>query len=261
MSFGKSKLLKSIVLAWGSALASSHFYIAGNEKAVAEVKKPKIDETWYEALKDEFEADYFKELKSFLQSEKSAGKTIYPPGPEIFNAFNFTPLDKVRVVILGQDPYHGPQQAHGLCFSVRKGIKPPPSLINIFKELNADLGLAIPGHGDLSQWAKSGVLLLNAILTVRMREAASHQNRGWEAFTDSAIRAVSDHSENCVFMLWGRFAQGKKPLIDESKHLILTAAHPSPFSAHNGFFGCKHFSSANAYLNTHGKASVDWSIS
>lgn len=238
------------------------FRVANKSKTqtMGEKVKPKIDETWLEVLKPAFESASFSELKTFLKEEKAKGKTIFPPGSEIFNAFNLTPLPDVKCVIIGQDPYHGPQQAHGLCFSVRKGIQPPPSLVNIYKEINSDLGCAIPNHGELTEWASQGVLMLNAVLTVEARKPASHQKRGWEDFTDAAIKAVSAQKENVVFMLWGRFAQGKKALIDQSKHFVLESAHPSPFSAHSGFFGNKHFSRCNHYLREHGLQEIDWQI-
>jgi len=185
---------------------------------------------------------------------------IYPPGNQIFTAFNQTPVDNVKAVIIGQDPYHGKDQAHGLSFSVPFGIKPPPSLANIFKELNTDLGIAIPNHGNLESWSEEGVLLLNATLTVRAGQAGSHQGKGWEEFTNAVISKLSNKRENLVFLLWGRFAQAKAALIDEKKHCILTAAHPSPFSAYNGFFGCGHFSKTNNYLNEHGKNPINWDI-
>ncbi len=227
---------------------------------MAEKLKPQIDESWYQALKPEFERQYFSELRSFLVEEKKKGKTIYPPGPEIFNAFNLTPINKVKCVILGQDPYHGPNQAHGLCFSVRKGIKPPPSLINIYKEIESSLGITPPNHGELTNWANQGVLLLNAVLTVEAHKAASHQKRGWENFTDAAIRAVSQQKEKVVFMLWGRFAQSKKPLIDTNKHLILETTHPSPFSAHSGFLGSGHFKNCNDYLVQNQIEPINWNL-
>lgn len=227
---------------------------------MAEKVNPQIEETWLKALSQEFDAPYFAALKSFLRDEKRKGKTIYPPGSEIFNAFNLCPLPAVKCVILGQDPYHGPGQAHGLCFSVRKGVKPPPSLVNIYKEIHDDLEMPIPSHGELTQWAKQGVLLLNAVLTVEARQAASHQKRGWETFTDAAIQAVSSKNEHVVFMLWGRFAQSKKSLIDSAKHLVLETTHPSPFSAHSGFLGSRHFSKCNAYLKENGRDEIDWGI-
>jgi uracil-DNA glycosylase len=221
---------------------------------------PKIDPSWKEALTEEFNADYFKHLVSFLKEEKQAGHTIYPPGPDIFAAFNLTPFDKVKVVLLGQDPYHGPNQAMGLSFSVRDGVRFPPSLENIFKELQTDLGIAPPKSGDLTKWAKQGVFLLNAILTVMANQAASHQKKGWEEFTDAVIKTLSDKKEGLIFMLWGKFAQGKEQLIDTSKHYILKAAHPSPFSAYSGFFGCGHFSKANEILKKLGKEEIDWNL-
>lgn len=221
----------------------------------------KINASWKEVLKQEFEKSYFIELAGFLKVEKAMGKVIYPPGSLIFNAFELTPFDKVKVVILGQDPYHGKGQAHGLSFSVMKGVKPPPSLQNIFREIASDLGIQFSGtYGDLSHWARQGVLLLNASLTVREGEPMSHSKIGWEQFTDAVIKTVSAKKENVVFMLWGRFAQEKQALIDATKHLILKAAHPSPFSAYNGFMGCKHFSKANDYLVKNGKEPIDWSL-
>jgi len=220
---------------------------------------PQIDNSWKDMLEDEFNASYFQQLKLFLQSEKQ-NYTIYPPGNLIFNAFNTTPFDKVKVVIIGQDPYHGPGQAHGLCFSVPKGIKPPPSLVNIFKEIKSDLGLPVPNHGNLQRWAEQGVLLLNATLTVRASTAGSHQRKGWEQFTDAAIQKLSEKRNKLVFMLWGNYAQQKQKLIDTQKHLVLTSAHPSPLSAHNGFFNCKHFSTANQYLEKHGQQPIDWRV-
>jgi uracil-DNA glycosylase len=220
----------------------------------------KIENSWKQALKDEFSKPYFQQIPLHLKTEKSQGKTIYPPGSLIFNAFNTTPLDKVKVVILGQDPYHGPRQAHGLCFSVQNGVPPPPSLINIFKELQEDIGIKIPDHGNLTHWAEQGVFLLNASLTVRASEPMSHSKIGWAAFTDTVIKKISDIKKNVVFLLWGKFAQEKSALIDQSKHLILRAAHPSPLSAHAGFFGCKHFSKANAWLISKGIDPVDWQL-
>lgn len=210
--------------------------------------KVNIEPGWYDVLKEEFEKPYFEKLVSFLKREKQLGKVIYPEGKNIFRAFDLTPFDKVRVLLLGQDPYHGPGQAHGLCFSVQKGIKPPPSLVNIYKELQDDVGLEIPVHGDLSHWAEQGVLMLNASLTVEAGKPMSHANIGWEIFTDAVIKKVSDEKEKVIFVLWGRFAQQKEMLIDTQKHIVLKAAHPSPFSANNGFFGCKHFSRINELL-------------
>ena len=220
----------------------------------------KIESSWKEVLKDEFQKAYFEQIVMFLKHEKALGKTIYPSGNLIFNAFDKTPFDNVKVVILGQDPYHGPGQAHGLCFSVQKGIKPPPSLVNIYKEMQKDIGSAIPETGDLTPWAESGVLLLNAMLTVRDGEPASHSKIGWESFTDAVIRKVSDLKDGVVFMLWGKVAQDKQVLIDGTKHYILKAAHPSPFSADKGFFGCRHFSKANEILTRQGKEPVNWQL-
>ena len=220
---------------------------------------PVIEDSWKEILSSEFSKDYFANLKRFLLEEKKH-HTVYPSGANIFNAFNLTPFQKVRVVILGQDPYHGPGQAHGLCFSVPQGIPQPPSLVNIFKEINSDLGLAIPNHGTLEKWAKQGVLLLNATLTVRAHQAGSHQNKGWEQFTDSAIRALSDRRDHLVFLLWGAYAQAKVSLIDTHRHMVLKAPHPSPLSVYRGFFGCKHFSHTNKYLRDNGLHEIDWSV-
>jgi uracil-DNA glycosylase len=218
-----------------------------------------IEESWKQLLKSEFESEYFELLKNFLVNEKNK-YTVYPPGKFIFNAFDKTPVNNVKVVILGQDPYHGEGQAHGLCFSVQHGIKPPPSLVNIYKELNADLGVSIPVHGCLEKWAEKGVLLLNATLTVRANTPRSHFNKGWEKFTDAAISQISKTKSNLVFFLWGNDAKLKEPLIDSSKHLILKAAHPSPFSAYNGFFGCKHFSKANNFLISKGIEPINWEL-
>jgi uracil-DNA glycosylase len=221
----------------------------------------KLTSDWKDLLLDTFSQPYMLELKAFLKNEKSAGRIIYPGSDEIFNAFNTTPLSEVKIVLLGQDPYHGPGQAHGLSFSVKDGVRQPPSLQNIFKELESDLGVTPPTGGNLTAWARQGVLLLNAVLTVRANEPASHQGKGWEQFTDTVIRRLSESKENLVFLLWGRFAQSKSDLIDEQKHLVLRAAHPSPFSAHSGFFGCKHFSKANAYLTKQGINIIEWRIS
>lgn len=220
-------------------------------------KKVNIEDSWYDQLKNEFDKDYFLKLKDFLVEERKT-HTVYPPGSQIFSAFNFTPFDKVKVVILGQDPYHGPGQAHGLCFSVPYGVKPPPSLVNIYKELKTDVGFSIPSHGNLEAWAKQGVLLLNATLTVRANTAGSHQNKGWEIFTDKVISTISQNRENVVFVLWGRYAQAKEVLVDKSKHYILKAAHPSPLSAFNGFFGCKHFSKINDFLTQKAIEPINW---
>jgi uracil-DNA glycosylase len=220
----------------------------------------KIEPGWKELLKDEFSKPYFQQIVLHLKTEKSQGKTIYPPGPLIFNAFDTTPIAKVKVVILGQDPYHGPNQAHGLCFSVQNGVPPPPSLVNMYKELHEDIGMHIPNHGNLTAWAKQGVFLLNASLTVRAGEPMSHAKIGWADFTNTVIQRISQAKQHVVFMLWGKFAQDKRTLIDESKHLILRAAHPSPLSAHNGFFGCKHFSKANQYLVSKGIEPINWQL-
>jgi uracil-DNA glycosylase len=220
----------------------------------------KIEASWKSALKAEFAKPYFEQAAIHVKTEKSQGKTIYPPGSMIFNAFNHTPFDKVKVVILGQDPYHGPNQAHGLCFSVQPGIAPPPSLLNIFKELLDDIGIPVPSHGNLTHWAEQGVFLLNASLTVRAGEPMSHAKIGWAPFTDAVIKTISDKKEHVVFLLWGKFAQEKSVLINQARHLILRAAHPSPLSAYAGFLGCKHFSKTNEYLVKHGIDPVDWSL-
>jgi len=221
--------------------------------------EPQIEEGWKKALENEFHSLYFSQLKTFLISEKQHNK-VYPPGSQIFSAFNFTPFDKVKVVLLGQDPYHGPGQAHGLCFSVPDGVPKPPSLINIFKEINSDLGIPIPQSGNLEKWAKQGVFLLNAILTVRANQAASHQGKGWETFTNAAIKALSDQKKGIIFLLWGNYAQEKQKIIDTSKHYVLKTVHPSPLSVQRGFFGCKHFSKTNQLLREMGKEEIDWSI-
>lgn len=220
----------------------------------------KIEPRWKELLKDEFSKPYFQQIVLHLKTERAQGKMIYPPGPFIFNAFDTTPIDNVKVVILGQDPYHGPGQAHGLCFSVQNGVPPPPSLVNIFKELHDDIGITIPNHGNLTHWAQQGVFLLNASLTVRAGEPMSHAKIGWATFTDTVIKKISEQKQHVVFLLWGKFAQDKKILIDETKHLVLKAAHPSPLSAHNGFMGCKHFSKTNAWLMSKGIDPVDWQL-
>lgn len=220
----------------------------------------KIEASWKEVLADEFKKPYFKQITEHLKTEKAQGKIIYPPGPLIFNAFEHTPVKNVKVVILGQDPYHGPKQAMGLSFSVPKGVPPPPSLINIFKELQEDVGVPIPGNGDLTKWADQGVMLLNASLTVRAGEPMSHSKIGWHIFTDCVIRKISELKEHVVFLLWGKFAQEKKDLIDTKKHHILKAAHPSPLSASHGFFGCRHFSKTNSYLMKQGLDPVDWAL-
>ncbi|HWB63846.1 MAG TPA: uracil-DNA glycosylase [Chitinophagales bacterium] len=218
-----------------------------------------IDESWKKALEAEFSKPYFPLIKQFIVEQKAKGKKVYPPGPLIFNAFNLTPLDKLKVVIIGQDPYHGAGQAHGLCFSVPPGIKPPPSLVNIFKEIKEDLGIAPPNHGNLEKWAQQGVLLLNASLTVNEGEPNSHAQCGWHIFTDAVIKKISDEKHGVVFLLWGKFAQEKEALIDTSKHFVLKAAHPSPYSA-DRFFGCRHFSKTNELLQKQGKEPIDWNL-
>lgn len=217
----------------------------------------KIEKSWKEVLQTEFDKPYFENLVGFVKQEY-ASHTIFPPAGQIFNAFNTCPFNNVKVVILGQDPYHGPRQAHGLCFSVNDGIQFPPSLQNIFKEINSDLGIPMPKSGNLTRWAEQGVLLLNATLTVRASQAGSHQGRGWEEFTDAVIKIISEKAENVVFILWGSYAIKKKALIDASKHCILTAPHPSPLSSYRGFFGCKHFSQTNTYLASKGKRTIEW---
>ena len=228
-----------------------------SEAAVADVK---LDPSWKAALADEFAKPYMQSLKAFLQDRRAQGAHIFPKGSEYFHALDTTPLDKVRVVILGQDPYHGEGQAHGLSFSVRPGVKIPPSLVNIYKELCDDLGIAPARHGFLEHWAKQGVLLLNAVLTVEMGQAGAHAGKGWEAFTDAVIRAVNDQPHPVVFILWGAYAQKKAAFVDPAKHLVIRSAHPSPLSAHNGFLGSKPFSKANAFLEAKGYAPIDWAI-
>jgi len=222
----------------------------------------KIEASWKEVLKEAFSKPYFEQIVYFLKTERMAGKTIYPPGTLIFNAFEQTPFDKVKAVIIGQDPYHGPGQAHGLCFSVQDGVPPPPSLVNIFKEIQADIGISIPpGKGNLTHWAQQGVLLLNAALTVRANEPFSHSKIGWAIFTDAVIQKISTLKTGIVFLLWGKLAQEKQNLIDETRHHVLKAAHPSPFSADKGFFGCRHFSKTNSLLLQEGRDPIDWMIS
>jgi len=221
--------------------------------------EPKIEHEWLEVLRPEFNKPYFNELKTFLLKEKKQ-YLVYPPGNRIFAAFDHTPFSKVKVVILGQDPYHGDGQAHGLCFSVPDGVALPPSLQNIFKELNTDLGVAIPKSGNLEKWTRQGVLLLNATLTVRANQAGSHQRRGWENFTDEVIRQLSARQTGLVFVLWGSYAQAKEAMIDTSKHFVLKAVHPSPLSVYRGFFGCRHFSKTNELLVRAGKLPIDWNL-
>ena len=225
-----------------------------------EAKAVQLEASWQAVLKDEFEQQYMQDLRAFLHAEKQAGKRIFPPGRLIFNALDSTPLDKVRVVILGQDPYHNPGQAHGLCFSVLPGVPPPPSLLNIYKELQRDTGFRPPPHGYLQHWAQQGVLLLNAVLTVEQFKAASHQGKGWERFTDRIVSILNEHKEGLVFLLWGSHAQKKGQYISRQKHLVLESAHPSPLSAHRGFLGNGHFSRVNAWLVESGQAAIDWQL-
>ncbi|MBE9538332.1 MAG: uracil-DNA glycosylase [Proteobacteria bacterium] len=219
-----------------------------------------LEESWLRHLAPEFEQAYMQDLRGFLAAEKKAGKQIFPKGDEFFNAFAHTPLDRVKVVILGQDPYHGEGQAHGLCFSVKPGVRPPPSLKNIFKEIHSDLGISIPDHGHLTAWADQGVLLLNSVLSVESGKAASHRGMGWEQFTDRVIEVVNRERQGVVFMLWGSYAQNKGAIIDSARHCVLQAPHPSPLSAHRGFLGCRHFSAANSYLQGRGETPIDWSL-
>jgi len=223
-------------------------------------KAGELHPSWQAVLGSELEQSYMHNLREFLKAEKAAGKVIFPPGPQIFNAFNHTPFQQVRVVIIGQDPYHGPGQAHGLSFSVQPGVKIPPSLVNIFKEIEGDLGLRMSGSGDLTPWADQGVLLLNATLTVEQANAGSHQGKGWEQFTDAAIRALNEQREGLVFVLWGSYAQKKGAVIDPQKHLVLKSVHPSPLSAHRGFFGNRQFSRINDYLISRGEAPIQWQL-
>lgn len=220
----------------------------------------KLEDSWRQALAAEFSSPYMQELRSFLLSEREQGKRIFPKGAEYFRALDLTPVSSVRVVILGQDPYHGAGQAHGLCFSVQPGVRVPPSLVNIYKELQADLGIAPARHGHLESWAQQGVLLLNSVLTVEESRAASHQGRGWERFTDTVIRTVNEQVEHCVFMLWGAYAQKKAAFVDRERHLVLRAPHPSPLSAHQGFLGCRHFSQANDWLEKQGRGRINWQL-
>jgi uracil-DNA glycosylase len=229
---------------------------SGNDK----MRTIQLHESWLCRLKDQFEQEYMQKLRDFLLTRKKHRAIVYPPGAQIFNALNSTPFDKVRVVILGQDPYHGPGQAHGLCFSVQPGVRVPPSLANIYREIQSDLGIAPPHHGYLQSWAEQGVLLLNAVLTVERGQAGSHQGKGWETFTDTIVQLLNDEREGLVFMLWGSYAMKKGAVIDRRKHLVLKAPHPSPLSAHRGFLGCRHFSSANDYLQQNKQLSIDWSV-
>ncbi|PCJ28629.1 MAG: uracil-DNA glycosylase [SAR86 cluster bacterium] len=226
----------------------------------SEQREIKLNESWRQLLQSEFESEYMEQLRDFLQQEKSRGTQIYPAGKDIFNALNATDFDKVKIVILGQDPYHGPDQAHGLCFSVKEGVRVPPSLKNIYKELVADVSFVPPTHGCLTRWAEQGVLLLNAVLTVEAGNAASHQGKGWEQFTDRVVELLNSSREGLVFILWGSSAQKKGAMIDHKKHLILKSVHPSPLSASRGFFGNHHFSKANSYLLSHGCTAIDWQL-
>ena len=224
------------------------------------MKKIQLHESWLKRLEEQFQLPYMHSLREFLLTRRKHQAVIYPPGAQIFSALNTTPFEQVRVVILGQDPYHGPGQAHGLCFSVQPGVRVPPSLANIYREIQADLGLAPPTHGYLQTWAEQGVLLLNAVLTVERGQAGSHQGKGWETFTDAIVELLNDEREGLVFMLWGSYALKKGAVIDRSKHLVLTAPHPSPLSAYRGFLGCRHFSLANEYLQEHQHPPIDWSL-
>lgn len=221
-------------------------------------ERVRLEPGWKQALASEFSSDYMTQLRAFLLAEKQQGKVVYPAGPQIFNAFEHTPFDQVKVVILGQDPYHGPGQAHGLCFSVPEGVPPPPSLMNIFKEISRDFGTPMSRNGNLEHWADQGVLLLNATLTVLQGQAGAHQGKGWERFTDAVIDRLNQHRDGLVFMLWGSYAKKKGALIDRQRHLVLTAPHPSPLSAHRGFIGCGHFSRANNWLQERGQTPIDW---
>ncbi len=227
---------------------------------MADQNTVKLEPSWLNVLGGEFDQPYMQQLREFLVQQKGAGRVIYPPSSQWFSAFNSTPFDQVRVVILGQDPYHGPNQAHGLCFSVMPGVKVPPSLMNIYKELQDDLAVQPPSHGCLTSWAEQGVLLLNATLTVEQANAGAHQGKGWERFTDQAIRALNDQRDGIVFLLWGSYAQKKGAFIDQSRHLVLKSVHPSPLSAYRGFLGCKHFSTANNYLQQRGQLAIDWQL-
>jgi uracil-DNA glycosylase len=224
------------------------------------MRKVQLEGSWLERLDDQFQREYMQKLRDFLVTRKEHRAVIYPPGKQIFNALNSTPFEQVRVVILGQDPYHGPGQAHGLCFSVQSGVRVPPSLANIYREIQSDLGIEPPHNGYLQSWAEQGVLLLNAVLTVERGQAGSHQGKGWEIFTDAIVQLLNDERENLVFMLWGSYAMKKGAVIDSRKHLVLKAPHPSPLSAHRGFLGCRHFSSANDYLKKHQQLPIDWAV-
>ena len=224
------------------------------------MRKVQLHDSWLSRLEHQFQQEYMQKLRDFLLTRKEHQAVIYPPGAQIFNALNTTAFEQVRVVILGQDPYHGPGQAHGLCFSVQAGVRIPPSLANIYREIETDLGIAPPNHGYLQSWAEQGVLLLNAVLTVERGQAGSHQGKGWEIFTDAVVQLLNDEREGLVFMLWGSYAMKKGSVIDRKRHLVLRAPHPSPLSAHRGFLGCSHFSSANDYLLLHQQVPIDWSV-
>jgi uracil-DNA glycosylase len=245
----------------GATMAPAQSGNDGDRRREAgEGREIRLEPSWRKRLEPEFRQAYMRELRTFLLQRKRAGATIYPPGAQIFNAFDSTPFDSVKVVVLGQDPYHGPGQAHGLCFSVRPGVPAPPSLVNIFKELRDDLGIPMPDHGCLQSWADQGVLLLNAVLTVERGQAGAHQGRGWEQFTDQVVSLLNAERDGLVFMLWGGYALKKGTVIDRRRHEVLTAPHPSPLSAHRGFFGCRHFSRANRYLQRRGVEPIDWRL-
>ena len=241
-------------------IARSSSWPPVTDTAATRQRSVQLEPSWLAQLAGEFEQPYMQQLREFLRLEKQQGKRIFPPGSELFSAFSHTPLDKVKIVILGQDPYHGEGQAHGLCFSVRPGVRLPPSLQNIYKEISAELGLTMPNHGHLTPWADQGVLLLNSVLSVESGRAASHQGKGWEIFTDRVIDVINREREGVVFMLWGSYAQRKGAMIDAARHRVLKAPHPSPLSAHRGFFGCGHFIAANDYLRERGHSPVDWSL-
>jgi uracil-DNA glycosylase len=239
----------------------SHSFKTMVSASMPEARTIRLEPNWKTHLEDEFAQPYMAALRAFLLERKQAGAVVYPPGALIFNALDSTPFDEVKVVILGQDPYHGPGQAHGLCFSVRQGVAPPPSLVNIFKEIEDDLGIGRPAGGDLGHWAEQGVLLLNAVLTVERGQAGAHQGKGWERFTDRVVKELNEKRDGLVFLLWGSYALKKGAVIDRQRHLVLSAPHPSPLSAHRGFFGCRHFSKTNRYLQQQDLSPIDWSLS
>ena len=247
-------------LAFGDLFVISRSYSGEEEVLNSTSDSIQLEPSWKAHLAGEFEQPYMKDLRAFLKQEYAKGKVIYPAKNEYFSAFNLTPLDNVKVVILGQDPYHGPNQAHGLCFSVKPGIKTPPSLVNIYKELQSDLGVQRQSHGYLTSWAEQGVLLLNSVMTVEKGQAASHRNRGWEKFTDKVIEVVNNREKPAVFILWGSYAQKKAAFVDRNRHLVLEGPHPSPLSAHRGFFGCRHFSKANDFLISNRQSPIDWEL-